>query len=90
MASSVFKGGFPSAHRTPRERVESSMDLRRLFAAIDADPAIAGAGVVYLDSQLCGDVARVSADLQRVAQARDFARDASVDGTVGFCAAIGA
>ncbi|WP_455918125.1 hypothetical protein [Pseudomonas cerasi] len=28
------------------------MDLRRLFAAIDADPAIAGAGVVYLDSQL--------------------------------------
>ena len=52
MASSVFKDGFPSAHRTTRERVESSMDLRRLFAAIDADPAIAGAGVVYLDSQL--------------------------------------
>lgn len=52
MASSVFKDGFSSAHRTTRELVESSMDLRRLFAAIDADPAIAGAGVVYLDSQL--------------------------------------
>lgn len=44
MASSVLKDGFPSAHRTTRERVESSIDLRRLFAAIDADPAIAGLG----------------------------------------------
>ncbi|MEO8490745.1 NAD synthetase [Pseudomonas sp.] len=52
MASSVFKDGFPSAHLTTRERVESSIDLRRLFAVIDADPAIAGAGVVYLDAQL--------------------------------------
>ncbi|WP_426220393.1 NAD synthetase [Pseudomonas sp. DWRC2-2] len=52
MASSVLKDGFPSAHLTTRERVENSIDLRRLFAAIDADPAIAGAGVVYLDSHL--------------------------------------
>ncbi|KGE67199.1 MULTISPECIES: hypothetical protein [Pseudomonas] len=52
MAISVLKDGFPSAHLATRERVESSIDLRRLFAAIDADPAIAGAGVVYLDSQL--------------------------------------
>ncbi len=52
MATSVLKDGFPKAHLTPRERVESSIDLRRLFAVIDADPAIAGAGVVYLDSQL--------------------------------------
>jgi len=52
MATSILKDGFPSAHLTTRERVESSIDLRRLFAAIDADPAIAGAGVVYLDSNL--------------------------------------
>ena len=52
MATSVLKDGFPKAHLTTRERVESSIDLRRLFAAIDADPAIAGAGVVYLDSNL--------------------------------------
>lgn len=52
MATSVLKDGFPKAHLTTRERVESSIDLRRLFAVIDADPAIAGAGVVYLDAQL--------------------------------------
>ncbi len=52
MATSVLKDGFPKAHLTTRERVESSIDLRRLFAVIDADPAIAGAGVVYLDSHL--------------------------------------
>lgn len=52
MTSSVLKDGFLTAHRTTRERIESSIDLNRLFAAIDADPAIAGAGVVYLDDQL--------------------------------------
>lgn len=52
MAASVLKDGFPKAHLTTGERVESSIDLRRLFAVIDADPAIAGAGVVYLDAQL--------------------------------------
>jgi hypothetical protein len=52
MTTSVLKDGFPKAHLTTRERVESSIDLRRLFAVIDADPAIAGAGVVYLDAQL--------------------------------------
>ncbi|OPA92239.1 NAD synthetase [Pseudomonas fluorescens] len=52
MRTSVLKDGFPKAHLTTRERVESSIDLRRLFAVIDADPAIAGAGVVYLDAQL--------------------------------------
>lgn len=34
-----------------RERIESSINLPRLFAAIDADPGIVGAGVVYIDSQ---------------------------------------
>ena len=52
MATSILKDGFPKAHLTTRERVESSIDLRRLFAVIDADPAIVGAGVVYLDAQL--------------------------------------
>lgn len=33
-----------------RERIETSINLPRLFAAIDADPGIVGAGVVYIDS----------------------------------------
>lgn len=49
MAASLLKDGFPSAHRTTRQRLESSLDLRRLFSAIDADPALIGAGVVYID-----------------------------------------
>ena len=33
-----------------RQRIESEINLPRLFAAIDADPAIVGAGVVYIDA----------------------------------------
>ena len=58
MTSSVLKDGFPSAHLTTRQWVESSIDLRKLFAAIDADPAIVGAGVVYLDAPLRAIVLR--------------------------------
>ncbi|UNM17960.1 NAD synthetase [Pseudomonas sp. ArH3a] len=49
MTASVLKDGFPTAHRTTRQRIESSIDLRKLFFAIDADPALIGAGVVYID-----------------------------------------
>jgi len=49
MTASLLKDGFPSAHRTTRQRIESSIDLRRLFFAIDADPVLIGAGVVYID-----------------------------------------
>ena len=52
MTSSVLRDGFSIDHSMTRQRVESSIDLRRLFAAIDADPAIVGAGVVYLDTQM--------------------------------------
>ncbi|AYF46529.1 NAD synthetase [Pseudomonas fluorescens] len=34
-----------------RQRIESQINLPRLFAAIDADPAIVGAGVVYIDAE---------------------------------------
>jgi hypothetical protein len=33
-----------------RQRIESQINLPRLFAAIDVDPAIVGAGVVYIDA----------------------------------------
>lgn len=33
-----------------RQRIESQLNLPRLFAAIDTDPSIAGAGVVYIDA----------------------------------------
>ena len=49
MTASLLKDGFPSAHRTTRQRIESSIDLRKLFFAIDADPALIGAGMVYID-----------------------------------------
>ncbi|MBD8240056.1 NAD synthetase [Pseudomonas fluorescens] len=49
MTAALFKDGFPSAHRTTRQHIENSLDLRRLFFAIDADPALIGAGVVYID-----------------------------------------
>src|SRR3546814_19485464 len=34
-----------------RQRIESQINLPRLFAAIDADPSIVGAGVVYIDAE---------------------------------------
>jgi predicted protein tyrosine phosphatase len=51
MTSALFKDGFPSAHRTTRQRLESSIDLQRLFFAIDTDPALIGAAVVYIDEE---------------------------------------
>lgn len=51
MTTALFKDGFPSAHRTTRQRIESSIDLQRLFFAIDADPALIGAAVVYIDEE---------------------------------------
>lgn len=33
-----------------RQRIEARIDLRKLYSAIDADPAIVGAGVVYIDA----------------------------------------
>ncbi|MCI0993797.1 NAD synthetase [Pseudomonas corrugata] len=34
-----------------RQRIESQINLPKLFAAIDADPGIVGAGVVYIDAE---------------------------------------
>ena len=35
-----------------QSRLDISLDKQRLFSAIDADPALSGAGVVYVDSRL--------------------------------------
>lgn len=51
MTASLLKDGFPSAHRTTRQRIESSIDLRKLFFAIFADPTLIGAGLVYIDDE---------------------------------------
>lgn len=42
---------FP-AEDSLRRWAESSLDLKRLFSAIDGDPNLAGAGVIYLDTKL--------------------------------------
>ena len=52
MGSSLFNIGMDSnrSQFMTRQRIESLINLPRLFAAIDADPAIVGAGVVYIDA----------------------------------------
>ena len=52
MGSSLFNIGMDSnrSQFMARQRIESLINLPRLFAAIDADPAIVGAGVVYTDA----------------------------------------
>jgi len=50
MSSLQLRDGFSVARSNARDRIESAIDLRQLFRAIDADPAIVGAGVVYIDS----------------------------------------
>lgn len=85
MTSSVLRDGFPSAHLTTRQRVESSIDLRKLFAAIDADPAIVGAGVVYLDAELRAVVLREFQPICSVAPKKVILREApSYVGRVEF------
>ncbi len=90
MTSSVLKDGFPSAHLTTRQWVESTIDLRKLFAAIDADPAIVGAGVVYLDAQLRVIVLREFQPICSVVPKKVIFREApSYVGRVGVCTAAG-
>ncbi|MBA6045400.1 NAD synthetase [Pseudomonas sp. PA-7-1E] len=52
MGSSLFNIGMDSnrSQFMARQRIESLINLPRLFAAIDAAPAIVGAGVVYIDA----------------------------------------
>lgn len=50
MSSIQLRDGFSVARSNARDRIESAIDLKQLFRAIDADPAIVGAGVVYIDS----------------------------------------
>lgn len=76
MTSSVLKDGFPSAHLTTRQRIESSIDVRKVFAAIDADPAIVGAGVVYLDAQMRVMVLREFQPICSVAPKKVILREA--------------
>ena len=51
MYSVMLKDGFSTARANARLRIESLLDLPRLLRAIDADPAIVGAGVVYIAHQ---------------------------------------
>lgn len=52
MGNSLFNIGMDSnrSQFMARQRIESLINLPRLFAAIDAAPAIVGAGVVYIDA----------------------------------------
>lgn len=52
MGNSLFNIGMDSnrSQFMARQRIESLINLPRLFAAVDADPAIVGAGVVYIDA----------------------------------------
>ena len=50
MPSDFLRSGVPDAHTTTRQRLTSLLDLPKLYQTIDADPAIVGAGVVYIGS----------------------------------------
>lgn len=50
MPSDFLRSGVPDAHTTTRQRLTSLLDLPTLYRTIDADPAIVGAGVVYIGS----------------------------------------
>lgn len=50
MTGISLRDGFSVARSQARDRIESAIDLKRLFRVIDADPAIVGAGVIYIDS----------------------------------------
>ncbi|MEQ7919780.1 hypothetical protein ABQX22_11350 [Xanthomonas sp. WHRI 1810A] len=49
MNSVLLRDGFSTARTNARQRIEGALDLRRLFRVIDSDPAIVGAGVVFID-----------------------------------------
>ncbi|ROL75967.1 NAD synthetase [Pseudomonas vranovensis] len=49
MSSAIPRFGYIDPQYNARQRIQSSINLPRLFAAIDADPSIVGAGVVYID-----------------------------------------
>ena len=85
MTSSVFRDGFLSSNYMTRQWLENSIDLRKLFAAIDADPAIVGAGVVYLDAQLRMVVLREFQPICSIARKNVILREApSYVGRVEF------
>jgi len=50
MSGLSLRDGFSVARSQARDRIENSIDVRKLFRVIDADPAIVGAGVVFIDS----------------------------------------
>ena len=50
MSGLSLRDGFSVARSQARDRIENPIDLKQLFRVIDADPAIVGAGVVYIDS----------------------------------------
>ncbi|WP_295476658.1 NAD synthetase [uncultured Pseudomonas sp.] len=52
MHSVLLRDGFSVSKANARLRIESTLDLQKLFRVIDADPLIVGAGVVYIDSDL--------------------------------------
>ncbi|PHN32290.1 NAD synthetase [Pseudomonas sp. ICMP 561] len=51
MSFTQLRDGFSVARSLARDRIENAVDLKKLFRVIDGDPAIVGAGVVYIDSE---------------------------------------
>lgn len=50
MSRLALRDGFSFARSQARDRIENTIDLENLFRVIDADPAIVGAGVIFIDS----------------------------------------
>ncbi|RAU43109.1 MULTISPECIES: NAD synthetase [unclassified Pseudomonas] len=76
MSGLSVRDGFSVSRREARERVESAIDLRKLFRVIDTDPALVGAGIVFIDSDFNVVVLREFQPICSVAVKRVILREA--------------
>jgi len=76
MSRLALRDGFSFARSQARDRIENAIDLKQLFRVIDADPAIVGAGVVYIDSDFNVVTLRAFQPICSVAVKRVILREA--------------
>lgn len=79
MGGLSLRDGFSVARSQARDRIENAIDLRQLLRVIDADPAVVGAGVVYIDSDFNVVTLREFQPICSVAVKRVILREAPRD-----------
>ena len=77
MPRDFLQSGVPQAHTTTRQRLNSLLDLPKLYRTIDADPGIVGAGVVHIGSDYQVTVLREFVPLCSIRPKRVILREVS-------------